>query len=248
MKNYIQMSFLGLDTSEARALENMFSLLPQLSEKYRFNGSGQIKNADIIIVNADDQRVLNTWNIISRLNQLATPLMMSSSGRVKDNAMTLTRPIQARQLIDQLENIARDNTSFTTPGDEAKTESELQVLVVDDSYAVRKFLEIKLPSLVEMPMHLSFASSGEMAMVMVAKTKFDIIFLDVVMGGVDGYKVCKSIKSKHSTYVVMLTGKKSPYNKVRGTMSGCNSYVTKPPSDEQLRDELEKCTRFQKAG
>ena len=65
-------------------------------------------------------------------------------------------------------------------------------------------------------------------------------YLDVVMEGVDGYKVCKQIKSQHDVHIAMLTSKKSPFDKVRGTMSGCDAYVTKPPTDQRLKEEIEK--------
>ena len=42
----------------------------------------------------------------------------------------------------------------------------------------------------------------------------------------------------------MLTSKKSPFDKVRGTMSGCDAYVTKPPSDECLVKEVQKCIKY----
>ena len=74
--------------------------------------------------------------------------------------------------------------------------------------------------------------------------KYDIIFLDVVMPGADGYEVCKAIKKGNNTYVVMLTSKKSPFDKIRGTMSGCNAYITKPPSDQRLKQEIQTCVRF----
>jgi twitching motility two-component system response regulator PilG len=61
-----------------------------------------------------------------------------------------------------------------------------------------------------------------------------------MMEGLDGYKTCKTIKSNGDSYIVMLTSKKSPFDKVRGTMSGCDAYVTKPPSDERLAEEIQK--------
>jgi twitching motility two-component system response regulator PilG len=59
----------------------------------------------------------------------------------------------------------------------------------------------------------------------------------------DGYKVCKLIKAEkttRSTPVVMLTGKTSPFNKVRGVMAGCDRYLTKPVVAEELRTVLRK--------
>ena len=113
-----------------------------------------------------------------------------------------------------------------------------------DSFPVRKYMENKLGELIEGPLQLSFASSGEEAISKVNSNQYDIIFLDVMMEGVDGYKVCRAIKASRTTYICMLTSKKSPFDKVRGTMSGCDAYVTKPPSDESLVKEVKKCIQY----
>ena len=105
-------------------------------------------------------------------------------------------------------------------------------------------MEQKLAEIIRFPTRLSLTASGEEAMVKFAKRDFDLVFLDVIMEGVDGYKVCKAIKSRYSAYVVMLTSKKSPFDKVRGTMSGCDAYITKPPADQRLVDEVEKCVKW----
>ena len=92
-----------------------------------------------------------------------------------------------------------------------------------------------------MSVDIHFASSGEEAIQNNSIKNYDIIFLDVVMEGMDGYKACKSIKAHKNAYVVMLTSKKSPFDKIRGTMSGCDAYITKPPTDERLLEVIQKC-------
>ena len=121
---------------------------------------------------------------------------------------------------------------------------KLRMLVVDDSYPVRKYMENKLTELINLPFHLSFAASGEEAMAKHAGDYYDMIFLDVVMPVIDGYTVCKAIKKARNTYIVLLTSKKSPFDKIRGTMSGCDAYITKPPSDQRLNEEIQMCIEF----
>jgi DNA-binding response OmpR family regulator len=106
---------------------------------------------------------------------------------------------------------------------------------------VRKYMEHKLTELVDVPIKLYLAANGEEAIEKLTRVSCDLIFLDVMMDGVDGYKVCKMIKSRSNPYIVMLTSKKSPFDKVRGTMSGCDAYITKPPADERLAEEIRKC-------
>ncbi len=113
-----------------------------------------------------------------------------------------------------------------------------KVLVVDDSLSVRTQMDLCLRL---HDMSVDLAEDAETALELIAKGNYDVIFLDVVLPKMDGYKVCKLIKSKETTRsipVVMLTGKTSPFNKVRGVMAGCDRYLTKPVIAEDLKTVL----------
>lgn len=116
-----------------------------------------------------------------------------------------------------------------------------RVLVVDDSLAVRKFMENKLAPYA---FGVDFAESGEQAIGFTGEKTYTCVFLDVILPGVDGYQVCKLIKSKKSagkpTAVVMLTSKSSPFDKIRGTMAGCDAYLTKPVDEDRLLEVISK--------
>ena len=115
------------------------------------------------------------------------------------------------------------------------------VLVVDDNLTVREFMRSKLAPF---NFNVDYAESGEQAVGLTGNRRYACVFLDVVMPGIDGYQVCKLIKSKRSqgkTHVVMLTSKGSPFDKIRGAMAGCDAYLTKPVDEEKL---LETIVRF----
>jgi CheY-like chemotaxis protein len=115
------------------------------------------------------------------------------------------------------------------------------VLVVDDNLTVREFMRSKLAPF---NFNVDYAESGEQAVGLTGHRRYACVFLDVVMPGIDGYQVCKLIKSKKSqgkTHVVMLTSKGSPFDKIRGAMAGCDAYLTKPVDEEKL---LETIVRF----
>jgi CheY-like chemotaxis protein len=235
----IKLSYLGLSEKEVRVLKSIFTLAPQLSENFALTEPDHLENVDVILVDADDPRMLAKWKEIKRSNGLATSLMLTDRGQLADGDVILQRPIRVQKLIAALDDIIQEHTH--TNNSKMLAEPEIRALIVDDSYPVRKYLEHKLSELIKEPLKLSFAASGEEAIAKVNIKKFDIIFLDVMMEGVDGYKVCKAIKASRKTYIVMLTSKKSPFDKVRGTMSGCDAYVTKPPTDECLVKEVQKC-------
>jgi two-component system cell cycle response regulator len=114
------------------------------------------------------------------------------------------------------------------------------VLVVDDNQTVREFMKSKLAAF---SFNVDYAESGEQAIGFTGQKHYACIFLDVVMPGIDGYQVCKLIKSNRSaqkTAVVMLTSKDSPFDKIRGSMSGCDAYLTKPVDEEKLLETIAK--------
>jgi len=114
------------------------------------------------------------------------------------------------------------------------------VLVVDDNQTVREFMKSKLSAF---SFNVDYAENGEQAIGFTGQKYYTCIFLDVVMPGIDGYQVCKLIKSNKTaqkTAVVMLTSKDSPFDKIRGSMSGCDAYLTKPVDEEKLLETIVK--------
>ena len=91
--------------------------------------------------------------------------------------------------------------------------------------------------------NVDYAESGEQAIGLSGQKHYTCIFLDVILPGIDGYQVCKLLKSKRSakkTAVIMLTGKGSVFDKVRGIMSGCDAYLSKPVVEEVLLETIAK--------
>jgi len=115
------------------------------------------------------------------------------------------------------------------------------VLVVDDNATVRKFMEAKLAPY---GFHVDFAETGEEAVGLTGTNEYTCVFLDVVLPGIDGYQVCKLIKSNKQaikrTAVVMLTGRTGRLDKLRGSMAGCDAYLTKPVDENNLLEVIAK--------
>jgi two-component system, cell cycle response regulator len=118
--------------------------------------------------------------------------------------------------------------------------SEAQVLVVDDSEMVRRTM---LRKITEYGHTSDLAVNGEEAMAMLLNNKYRVIFLDVMMPGLDGLEICRRIKRSaeyKGTAVYMLTSKDGMFDRVRGSMAGCDGYLVKPLESRKLRDVLEK--------
>jgi twitching motility two-component system response regulator PilG len=101
-------------------------------------------------------------------------------------------------------------------------------MVVDDSPTVRKILSLTLE---RAGYGVLTATDGESALGTLEEAVPDLILLDISMPKLDGYEVCKRIKSSARTAhvpVVMLSGKDAFFDKVKGRMAGATEYLTKP--------------------
>ena len=115
------------------------------------------------------------------------------------------------------------------------------VLVVDDNATVRMFMQAKLAPF---GFEVDIAETGEEAIGLSATQEYTCVFLDVVLPGIDGYQVCKLIKANKQaikkTAVVMLTSRSSPFDKLRGSLAGCDEYLTKPLDEDRLYEVIAK--------
>ncbi|MDE2605616.1 MAG: response regulator [Burkholderiales bacterium] len=113
------------------------------------------------------------------------------------------------------------------------------VLVVDDNASVRMFMKAKLAPF---NFEVDFAETGEEAVGLTGSREYTCVFLDVVLPGIDGYQVCKMIKANKQamkkTAVVMLTSRSSPFDKLRGSLAGCDEYLTKPLDEDRLLEVI----------
>lgn len=114
-----------------------------------------------------------------------------------------------------------------------------KILVVDDSLTVRKLITGKL----EKSGHeVICAVDGIDALEKIKELVPDLILLDINMPRMDGYQVCKLIRSNESTKdvpVVMISGKDGFFDKVRGRMAGTTGYITKPFGPETLMKTID---------
>lgn len=118
----------------------------------------------------------------------------------------------------------------------------LTVLVIDDSSTVQRLLDLTLRPL---GMRLNFAENGEDGVAMAYARHYDVIFLDVMLPGMDGYQVCKVIKrqARRRPIVIMLTSKDSAFDKVRGVMAGADVYMVKPLDRDRVIEAIKKHVR-----
>ena len=113
-----------------------------------------------------------------------------------------------------------------------------RVLIVDDDPLIRDVVRAVLE---DASFDLDEAASGEEALRLAAGHPPDVVLLDVMMPGLNGFEVAKQMKSDahlKGTVVVMLTAKDAPEDRRRGLEAGADAYFTKPFSPLELLTTL----------
>ena len=103
-----------------------------------------------------------------------------------------------------------------------------KLLIIDD---MPENIKVLGSSLDRQGYIISFATSGEQALEMVKKGKFDLILLDIMMPGMDGYQVCRRLKDSVRTReipVIFITARTEKADLIKGFETGAVDYVTKP--------------------
>lgn len=110
-----------------------------------------------------------------------------------------------------------------------------KVLLVEDEESIRKFVKINL----EREGYIIFeAGSGEDGIEIARCERPDIVVLDIMLPGIDGFEVCRTLRGEFpSLGIIMLTAKAEDYDKIMGLQYGTDDYLTKPfnPTELTLR-------------
>ena len=119
-----------------------------------------------------------------------------------------------------------------------------RVLVVDDVLPNIKLLEARLTAEY---FEVTTATNGPEALAICAQGNCDIVLLDVMMPGMDGFEVCRRLKADPATShipVIMVTALDQPSDRVRGLDVGADDFLTKPVDEIALIARVRSLTRL----
>ena len=106
-----------------------------------------------------------------------------------------------------------------------------KVLIVEDEDAIaeieRDYLELS-------GFDVTLAFDGKEGLDIALKEDFDIIILDIMLPGMDGFDICKEIRKEKDIPIIMVSAKKEDIDKIRGLGIGADDYMTKPFSPSEL--------------
>ncbi len=117
------------------------------------------------------------------------------------------------------------------------------ILIVDDN---RRNIDI-IARLLKADYELLTAESGERALEIAAETRPDIVLLDIMMPGINGYDVCRSLRARSefsSTKIIMVSAKAMTSERLKGYAAGADDYVTKPFDLDELEAKVKVYARL----
>lgn len=100
-----------------------------------------------------------------------------------------------------------------------------KILIVDDDTNICELLRLYIA---KEGFEASIANDGETALKMFDSVSPDLILLDIMLPGLDGWQVCRELRKKSSVPIIMLTAKGEVFDKVLGLELGADDYVVKP--------------------
>jgi twitching motility two-component system response regulator PilG len=133
---------------------------------------------------------------------------------------------------------AEETSAGGAAGGGAGPPARLRALVVDDSLPVRTQMKLALR---DVATHVDFAENSDEAEAFIRGGRYDVVFLDVILPGKDGYELCRMIKQdaeKRDTSVIMLTSNSSPADRIKGKLAGCDTYLIKPVRNAVFQEVL----------
>ena len=106
-----------------------------------------------------------------------------------------------------------------------------KILVIEDEEAIadleKDYLELS-------GFEVEIEERGDTGLTKALKEDFDLIILDLMLPGVDGFEICKKIREEKDIPVIMVSAKKDDIDKIRGLGLGADDYMTKPFSPSEL--------------
>ena len=106
-----------------------------------------------------------------------------------------------------------------------------KILIVDDDENIAELISLYLT---KECFDTMIVHDGEEALTAFESYQPNLMLLDLMLPGIDGYQVCREIRSKHNTPIIMLSAKGEVFDKVLGLELGADDYVLKPFDSKEL--------------
>ena len=122
--------------------------------------------------------------------------------------------------------------------------SKQKILIVDDDNNIAELISLYLT---KECFETMIVNDGESALTAVDAFEPNLILLDLMLPGIDGYQVCREVRSKYATPIIMLSAKGEVFDKVLGLELGADDYMEKPFDTKELVARVKAVLRRYKA-
>ena len=259
-KKIFAVAIIGTTDYERNILKSIFKLSQDRDYTYTLTSISEPNQ--ILIVDADDQQAIAQWNMLygdaaiksassnaSHATCSISTIMVTKDKALDEFSFHIRRPFVTTHILSILDQVAAKVAAITQqqrPVSERGFPADADVaitataLIVDDSSTIRKQIEMELRLF---NIGSDAVESGEQAFELLSQKSYDMIFLDVMLPGIDGYQICRIIKKDKKMKqipVVMLTSKSSPFDWVKGSLAGCDTYLTKPLKQASFHKAIKK--------
>mgnify|MGYP003531097777 FL=1 len=106
-----------------------------------------------------------------------------------------------------------------------------KILIVEDESTIA---ELEKDYLELSGFEVEVANDGQIGLQMALSRDYDLIILDLMLPGVDGFEICRQVRSEKNVPIIMVSAKKDDIDKIRGLGLGADDYMTKPFSPSEL--------------
>ena len=106
-----------------------------------------------------------------------------------------------------------------------------RVLIIEDETAIA---ELETDYLELSDFEVTIAGDGVEGLGMALEDDYDLVILDLLLPGMDGFEICKRIREEKNTPILMVSAKRDDIDKIRGLSLGADDYITKPFSPSEL--------------
>ncbi len=118
--------------------------------------------------------------------------------------------------------------------------SETQILTVEDDERIRTSVRLALE---EEGWGVDEASTGEEALISFTRNPTDVVLIDIMLPGIDGFEVCRSIRRTSDVPIIMVTARNDTHDVVAGLEAGADDYLTKPFAPKELSARIRALLR-----
>ncbi|MFT7646330.1 MAG: DNA-binding response OmpR family regulator [Candidatus Poriferisodalaceae bacterium] len=119
------------------------------------------------------------------------------------------------------------------------------ILAVEDDERIRTAVRFALE---EEGWDVTEADSGEMALERFNREPADVVLIDIMLPGIDGFELCRSIRRTSDVPIVMVTARDDTHDVVAGLEAGADDYLTKPIAPKELSARIRALLRRARAG